>query len=240
MIDIHCHILPVIDDGPKTLAEALGMARLAVADGVKTIFATPHISPQGLHREEVAAATTSLQEAVTAAGLDLRLLPGGDCSSHLDTDALCAHLLHDGPYLLLEFPHTYLPGDAAEQVFELTTRGIVPIITHPERNADVLRNPKLMEPILEAGGLVQMTCESLTGGFGAESRACARHFLRQGCVHFLASDGHSTSWRQPVLSDGLKVATKLLGAARANALVIDNPACLVSGEKLGGDVASCP
>ncbi len=237
MIDIHCHILPAIDDGPATLAEALDMARLAVADGVETIFATPHISPQGLQREEVLAATTALQEAVAAAGFDLRLLPGGDCSSHLDTDALCANLMHNGPYLLLEFPHTYLPGDAAEQVFELTTHGIIPVITHPERNADVLRDPKRLEPILEAGGLVQMTCQSLTGGFGAESRACARHFLRQGYVHFLASDGHSASWRKPVLSAGYKVATRLIGVARANALVMDNPARLISGERLGGDGA---
>jgi protein-tyrosine phosphatase len=232
MIDIHCHILPGVDDGPADLAGSLDMARLAVADGVRTLFATPHVYPDGLQRDTIEAAVMLLQQAVDRAGLALRILPGADASSRLQCDGLVSHPLHNGPYLLVEFPQTHLPLNAPELIFEVVSRKHIPIMTHPERNPDILRSPDLLLPLLEAGGLVQITAESLTGGFGSECRACARHLLRQGWVHFLASDGHSATWRPPRLSQGLKVAKKIIGEEQALALVFGNPARIVAGEGL--------
>lgn len=232
MMDIHCHILPGVDDGPANMEESLAMARLAVSDGIDTVFATPHVYPDGLTSDEIKEHAAALQKTVTAAGLGLKILSGGEGSSSLEFESLCGYLLHNGPYLLLEFPLSHLPADAPELIFELTAQGKIPIVTHPERNPDILRNPDLLAPLLDAGGLLQLTAESLTGGFGAESRACARHLLRRGWAHFLASDGHSATWRKPVLSKGLQVARKLIGADRARALVLDNPARVISGDSL--------
>jgi protein-tyrosine phosphatase len=232
MIDIHCHILPGIDDGPADLAGSLAMARLAAADGIHKLFATPHVYPDGLQREVIEAAVMALQQAVDAEGLALRIYPGADASSRLGGDGLVKNLLHNGPYLLVEFPHTHLPGDAPDLIAELVGRGTIPIITHPERNPDLVRSPDLLLPLLEAGGLVQVTAECLTGGFGAECRACARHLLRRGWVHFLASDGHAANWRPPRLSLGLKAARKLIGKEKALALVLENPARIIAGERL--------
>jgi len=230
MIDIHCHILPGIDDGPADLAGSLAMAAAAAADGTEKVFATPHVYPQGLQRREIEAAVVQFQQAVTEQGIPLTVLTGADCSSSLELEELICHPLHNGPYLLIEFPHTHLPSHAPEQIFELVTKGNIPIITHPERNPDILREPELLVPLLESGGLVQLTAESLTGGFGADSRACSRHLLRRGWVHFLASDGHSASRRSPRLSDGLKVAQKIIGFESARKLVADYPARIISGE----------
>lgn len=229
MIDLHCHILPGVDDGPADLAGALAMARVAVADGIHKIAATPHVPMSGLDRAQITTRVADFQQAVDAEGIDLKLVVGADAATSAGLTQLVEHPLHDGPYMLIEFPHTHLPADARELVFELLSAGRVPIMTHPERNPSVLRSPENVGELVEAGALVQITAESLTGGFGPESRACARHLLRRGWVHLLASDGHSADWRPPVLSRGLKAAARVLGRAAALKLVVDNPARILAG-----------
>ncbi|WP_146032884.1 tyrosine-protein phosphatase [Geothermobacter hydrogeniphilus] len=232
MIDLHCHILPGVDDGPSDLEGALAMARVAAADGIHRLAATPHVPYSGLERQQIVERVAVFQDEIDRAGIDLRLYVGADAATSVGVAALAAHPLHDGPYQLIEFPHTHLPADAGELVFELLNCGRVPIITHPERNPSVLRSPDLIGELVAAGALVQITAESLTGGFGPESRACGRHLLRNGWVHLLASDGHSADWRPPVLSKGLKAAGRVIGKAAALKLVVDNPAKILAGEGL--------
>lgn len=232
MIDIHCHILPGIDDGAASLEVSLAMARLAVADGTRTIVATPHVDKTLIPPEEVRRRVADLQQALDRQQIPLTLLAGADGASYLGAEALSGHVIGDGPYLLLEFPHTHLPVSAGQLVFDLKARGLVPIITHPERNPSVVRHPDLLEPLIEAGALVQVTCGSLTGDFGGASRACARHLLRRGMVHFLASDGHSDTWRQPVMAKAVRLAAKLIGKDQAQDLVSTNPQKVVKGENM--------
>jgi protein-tyrosine phosphatase len=232
MIDLHCHILPGVDDGPSDLEGALAMARVAVADGTRKLAATPHVPFSGLSRAQIAEHVVRFQDELDNAGIDLELIVGADGATTLGVDGLVAYPLHDGPYLLIEFPHTHLPAEAGETVFELLSRDRIPIFTHPERNPSVLRSPELVGELVEAGALVQITAESLTGGFGPESRACARHLLRQGWVHLLASDGHSAGWRPPLLSKGVKAASKLIGRAEALKLVVDNPLKILAGREI--------
>ena len=132
--------------------------------------------------------------------------------------------------MLIEFPHTHLPADAGEAVFDALSFGLVPIITHPERNPSIIQDPRLLFDLVECGALVQGTAESLAGGFGPASKACARYLLKKQMFHFLASDGHSADWRPPSLAAGLKAAAKIIGKEKAEKLVAGNPLRVVRGE----------
>ncbi len=232
MIDIHCHILPAIDDGPQTLDEALEMARIAVADGVRGVVATPHVNgniyPAAVIRERV----EQFNEALAEAGLELEVIAGADTSALLPPRTLCHYTINGGPYVLFEFPHTHLPANAGELVFNAAAAGLRPIITHPERNPDVVRSPQRLFQLIEAGALVQITAESLTGGFGVAARECALFLLRRQAVHFLASDAHSPRQRRPVLSQGLKAAAAVLGETEARRLVTAHPAAVLAGHTI--------
>ncbi|MEZ4485396.1 MAG: CpsB/CapC family capsule biosynthesis tyrosine phosphatase [Syntrophotaleaceae bacterium] len=128
--------------------------------------------------------------------------------------------------------HSHLPLNANEMVFELLLAGLMPIITHPERNPSILRDPNRLFSLVEAGCLVQITASSLTGNFGADSKDCAEYPLKRGQVHFLATDAHSANHRRPILSEGLQAAAALIGEEAAMRLVMDNPAAVLNGERL--------
>jgi protein-tyrosine phosphatase len=233
MIDIHCHILPAIDDGPGDLATAVAMARMAVADGITTIVATPHLNNRLYDQAEISERVVLLTEALAREGLALEILAGADVSALLPPSALRPFTLNQTRYLLVEFPHTYLPGNAREMLFELLSHGFWPIITHPERNAGVVANPGLLLDLLANGIYVQITAGSLTGDFGPAPEECAHYLLRRGAVHFLATDAHSPTRRSPVLSAGLAVAAEIVGHDQAVALVHQNPAAVLAGLPLG-------
>lgn len=229
MIDIHCHILPAIDDGPADLDTAVAMARLAVADGITTIVATPHVNARVYAQTEISDRVAWLAEALGREGLALELLAGADVSAMLPPAALRPFTLNQSPYLLVEFPHTYLPANAREILFDFLNHGFRPIITHPERNGGVVANPDLLLDLLADNIYVQLTAGSLTGDFGPAAEACAHYLLRRGAAHFLATDAHSPVRRLPVLSAGLEVAAEIIGRAQALRLVNDNPAAVLAG-----------
>jgi protein-tyrosine phosphatase len=223
LIDIHCHILPGIDDGPADLSESLAMARVAAAAGTRLIIASPHVQEQRPSPEQIAAGVSSLNEALAEQGIELRVVAGAENAFHLGCELLTNYCIADSPYLLIEFPHTHLPASASGVLFELISAGLQPIIVHPERNPGIIRQPQLLFDLVERGALVQVTAGSLSGDYGPMPCQCARHLLKRGVVDFLASDGHSSTRRPPDLRPGLKVAAKLIGKDRAKALVCENP-----------------
>ncbi|MEW6594353.1 MAG: CpsB/CapC family capsule biosynthesis tyrosine phosphatase [Thermodesulfobacteriota bacterium] len=228
MIDIHCHILPAIDDGPADLATAVAMARLAAADGITTIVATPHLNSRLYDQREIGDRLALLSEALRREGLALELLAGADVSAMLPPDALRSFTINRSRYLLVEFPHAYLPGNAREILYEFVLQGFWPIITHPERNGGIVANPGLLLDLLADGIFVQLTAGSLTGDFGPAPEACAQYLLRRGAVHFLATDAHSPGRRPPLLSAGLAVASEIIGREEALRLVHHNPAAVLA------------
>lgn len=235
MIDIHCHILPAIDDdGPSRWEDVLAMARMAVSDDIRQIVATPHVKdvihPPELIHDRVAR----LNEALQKNGIPLEILPGAEVSAMLNTSILRNYTINGSDYVLLEFPHTHLPQNAGQLVFDALLAGLTPIIPHPERNPSVVRRPELLFDLVEAGALVQITAESLTEGFGPEARACAEYLLKKKVVHLLATDAHSPSWRCPILSQGVHAAAKIVGESAARHLVTTNPAAVIAGEPLHG------
>lgn len=230
MIDIHCHILAGVDDGPATLDASLALVRALIADGVTTVVATPHIYELPLSVAKIADCRTALVQRLSEEKLEIEILTGGENHYNVHLDDMAEHTLNASRYLLLEFPHDHLPSAAGEIIFSLRSQGLVPIITHPERNGGILRDPLRLQPLLEQGALAQMTAASLIGDFGTEVRQCARYLLKKSMIHFLATDAHGASWRIPRLRAGLAEAVRLIGRERASCLVEEHPRRVIENQ----------
>ena len=225
MIDLHCHILPGIDDGAPDLAVALAMARCAVADGITVTACTPHIYP-GLYensRDGILAAIASFQAVLKQEGINLELVVGAD--THLAPDLveslrnLRVPTLNNSRYLLLEPPHHTAPPRFEDSVFQLMTSGIVPVITHPERLSWIEGNYPAFARLVRAGAWMQVTSGSLTGRFGRRPKYWAERMLDEGLVHILATDAHHIDRRPPLLAEGRDAAASRVGEIEAWHLV---------------------
>jgi protein-tyrosine phosphatase len=236
VIDLHTHIIPGLDHGPGDWDEALEMCRIAVADGISAIAATPHVSevfPNSAQRIEAAAA--ELRRRLGDAGIPLLVHVGGDY--HVRPDLSPRNVLTlggNGRYFLLEFPYQVLPPRADVFIKTLLDRGLVPIVTHPERTASLQRDWHRLEPLVKAGALVQVTAGSLFGEFGPAATAAAERFLKRGWVHLLASDAHWVHERSPRLAEGRAAAARFVGESAAQALVDQNPQAILEGRDLAG------
>ena len=229
MIDLHSHILPGIDDGAKTLADSLEMARIAVADGIHTMACTPHIYP-GMYMNDgpgITQAIAHLQANLDSSGIALKLVAGADV--HLVPGLLDGlrsgrvPTLHGSRYFLLEPSHTTPPPRFEEAVFNLIASGYTPIITHPERLVWIESHYPVFLHLIEQGAWMQVTAGALTGIFGARAKYWGERFIGEGHTHILATDAHSTGRRKPQLSEALERAEALLGKELATQLVVDRP-----------------
>jgi protein-tyrosine phosphatase len=235
VIDLHTHVLPGVDDGPATMDESLELLRAAEADGIATMAATPHV------RDDYPTAPETMERLVAAvnaaahdAGISVEVLPGGELDleylQRLDNATLRRFGLGGNPnVLLVETPYHGWPLGLQDVVFRLALRGFSVVLAHPERNADVQANPELLEPLVAAGMLVQLTAASVDGRVGRRTQTCAHDLLGARLAHLLASDAHASSVR----------ATGLTAAAEAIAfpelvdwLTRDSPARLLAGTPL--------
>jgi protein-tyrosine phosphatase len=242
MIDVHAHILPALDDGAKSWEQSLRMARLAVEDGIRIMVATPHLFKRKLvdlkqvnSREIVLRQVDALRQKLSEEKIPLEIIPG--CDFPLAFESL--RLLDDGQaltindarrYLLLELPDTSLPPATEEICFQLQSKGITPIITHPERHMVIQEMPYKLKRLIDLGCLVQMTGNSLTGWFGRGVRKISRQLIKLGYIHLLATDTHDPKNRPPVLSLAVAELTRLVGDKRARAMVHDIPEKIINGE----------
>jgi protein-tyrosine phosphatase len=235
MIDIHCHILAEVDDGPKSWDVAKEMCRIAVADGVQHIVATPHANERYHYdRHYLAGLVHYLRQQVGSAP---KLSLGCDFHFSYDNlqDALEApgrYTIEGGNYLLVELSNYSVPVQLDECFMQLHERGVTAVITHPERNPILQRTPDRILQWAELGCAVQVTASALTGAWGEGVRSTAKWLLEHDAVHVLASDAHDSVYRTPVLSAGRAVAAELCGQDVARALVEDNPRAIISGKPL--------
>ncbi len=233
MIDLHCHLLPGIDDGSADLSTSLAMARAAVADGIRVTACTPHIYP-GLYEntaDGIRAAIRRLAQALREHDIGLRLVCGAD--THL-VPGLVSRLkdgsvptLNDSRYLLLEPPHHVAPPRFEASIFELMTAGYVPVITHPERLSWIETHYSVMQRLVQRGVWMQVTSGSLAGRFGKRPRYWGERLLSEGLVHLLATDSHGIRKRPPHLAEGRDLAARRIGDIQATMLVIGRPQAIL-------------
>jgi protein-tyrosine phosphatase len=235
VIDIHCHILPDVDDGPKSWDVAREMCRMAVADGITHIVATPHANDRYRYdREYLASVLAHLREVV---GDSPKLTLG--CDFHLSYDNLQAALAHPARYsiqganyMLVELSNYSVPPQISDCFQKLGDKGITPILTHPERNPILQRSPQRVLDWVEQGCAVQVTASALTGNWGEKVLASAKWLLQHDAVHVLASDAHDANHRVPRLSEGRDAAGEICGPEVAAVLVEDNPRAVITGQPL--------
>jgi protein-tyrosine phosphatase len=236
MIDLHCHILPGIDDGAANLGISLGMAQASVADGVSVLACTPHILPGLYHNAgpQIASAVQHLRDALGQEGIPLRLVAGADI--HMVPDLIAG--LRSGRipsiagsrYVLIEPPHHTAPPQLESFFFNLLVEGFVPILTHPERLNWLQSRYEVIRQLVRAGVWMQITSGSLTGAFGRNAQYWAHRMLDEGCVHILATDAHDTDRRPPDLSRGRDAAAALVGIEEAEHLVRTRPLGVIQNE----------
>ncbi len=237
VIDIHSHIMPEIDDGARSLDEALEMAAIASEDGIEYMVSTPHMF-NGLSSNpepsEILERVAALNEAIGPNAL--KILPGNEVHiSHEIVEQAKSNRvtkINQRNYMLVEFPQLTVPVGADELFYKLLLQGVRPILVHPERNGQIQTNPSIVADFIEHGVLIQVTAMSVTGQFGPAAKTCADALLRHDCVHFLATDTHRPLRRPPILSRGRDAAGAIIGDVRAAALVESNPRAVINGETL--------
>jgi len=234
--DIHCHLLPAIDDGASSLDESLAMARMAVDDGIGTVTVTPH--QLGAFRNNTGSLirqrTEQMQRDLDHERIPLRILPGADV--RIDETMMKGLLSGEvvtlgdqGKHVLLELPHE-LYFSLEPVLKELERLRIVGILSHPERNEGILRNPRIVSRLVEVGCLMQVTAGSITGTFGPLCQQVSESMLTQGLVHFVATDAHGSRRRRPRMRSAFDRVTVLAGSDAAQKICCDFPAAVARGD----------
>jgi protein-tyrosine phosphatase len=235
MVDIHCHILPEVDDGASSWEIAEEMCRMAAADGIEHIVATPHANYEYPYDREQNAAALERLRGLLGDSVSLSL----GCDFHLSydnvTDALAhpeRYTIEGGGYLLIELSDYSIPPTWADTLLQLCQAGLRPVLTHPERNALLQMRPEDILQWAEAGCIMQVTANSLTGRWGERALRVAQMMLSHDAVHVIASDAHDTRDRPPILSLARDAVAHWLDPELARILVDDNPRAMVEGKEL--------
>jgi protein-tyrosine phosphatase len=240
--DIHCHIIPNIDDGSVSLVDSLAMATTASADGTTSLIATPHQlgTNSGVTADAIRTSTTLLQEKLCKEKIGVTILPGADVRIDPELPKLIKQgkvltLADQGKHVLLELPHeTYFPLDSLLR--SLRKQGLVGILSHPERNRGIIKNPDVMWDVIKAGGLLQITAASLTGTFGSSCQEIAELAVDEGLVHFIASDAHDVKHRPFGMREAYNTICDMADKKLADLVCCENPARVFEGEDVGGGI----
>jgi len=235
MVDIHCHILPGLDDGSDSLETSLEMAEMAIADGITRVVATPHANSDYDFVPELIR--TRRDEIQAQVGDRLTIVTG--CDFHLNFENVKAlhadpksFTLNQGGYLLVEFANFGIPASMDQTLHELQLLGLHPIITHPERNPLIRSQWDRLWGWLRQGCYVQVTAQSITGGFGRRAQQAAELLLDANAVHFVASDAHNMTTRPLRLKPVYDVLAESRGEKLARALLEENPRAAVENQRL--------
>ena len=235
MVDLHCHILPGLDDGPGTMEESIAMAESAIADGITHVVATPHSNSKYFFDiSYVRELRDQLQAKIggrltIATGCDFHLNPENLESLRKEPRHFC---INQRDFLLVEFNEFSIPPAMDHTLHEIQLAGVQPVITHPERNRILRAHPERLKKWVHQGCFVQVTGGALTGGFGAGSQQDALRWIDEGLIHFVASDAHNTRSRPLRLQPAYNVVVERFGQEKARALFQDNPLAAFEGREL--------
>lgn len=242
MIDLHCHILPGLDDGSKNMAETLGMVSQLHEAGFQTLIATPHVieGRTFLSPAEILATTEQVRQSVAEAGIPVEILPGAENYIFPDLakyarDGKLMTIGNAGKYLLVEFPMLEIPHYTDQVFFELQVLGITPVLAHPERNKGLADEPERIIEWAKKGILFQLNIRSLTGHYGPQAKQLAEILLSSELIHFVGSDTHRVSRSGLTYPEGLQKVQDIVGETSYHALTRFNPLTILDGKALEGD-----
>ena len=235
MVDLHCHILPGLDDGPDTMEESLEMAETAIADGITHVVATPHSNDRFWF--DFSQVRRLLDELQARIGNRLRFATG--CDLHLNAENLGLlrkqpkhYCINQRDYLLVEFNEISIPPAMDRTLHEMQLSGLRLIVTHPERNVILRTHPERLREWVRRGCFVQVTSNALTGGFGPTAQQIGLQWIGEGIVHFAASDAHNNRNRPLRLQTAYDVVADQFGEEKARALFVENPHAAFEGRDL--------
>lgn len=218
IVDIHCHVLPDIDDGPSDWNESLKMISVAMDNNIRKIITTPHWI-QGTPWQPSAARVISdvkrLNELLDSRNIGVEVFPGMEIGINENLPRLARNgeilTLANSKYLLLEIPFISLPIGIENLIFSLVSYGFVPVLAHPERNKDLQADPCRILDFIERGALIQITAGSLCGYWGSDAMDCCIELIENDAVFAIASDGHSVDRRPPDMFEALSILERLVG-----------------------------
>jgi protein-tyrosine phosphatase len=237
-IDIHCHLLPGLDDGARSWDEAVEMARMAEAEGTSIILATPHqLGPfRHIQGEVIRRRTAQLQELLAGRGIPIQVLSGAEVRP--DEDLLqqllrgnVLTLAEQRRHLLLEMPRR-----GYQQLIELLSPlrrgGVASVLAGPERHPELQTHPERIRSLVKQGCLMQVAAGSLLGEFGSAARKTCEWMLRAHLVHFLATDARGSRTRRPLMRRAFEKTCECIGEEMAQRICIQNPASVVAGKQV--------
>ena len=234
MIDIHCHILPGLDDGAKNLSNSIQMAKQAVEQGIRTIVATPHHLNQQYEnpREIILDKVEELNKALQEEQINLKIVPGQEVRIHGEMiegfEAGEIQTVNDSQYVLMEFSSSHVPRYTDKLFYDLQLKGLIPIIVHPERNSEIVERPEILYQLVMKGALTQVTAASICGDFGKRIKQFSLQLIEANLTHLIASDAHNTSSRSFKLREAYDIVKAKYGKEQLY-LLHENAALVVEG-----------
>ncbi|RBW68893.1 tyrosine-protein phosphatase [Bacillus taeanensis] len=242
MIDIHCHILPGVDDGAQHEAASVDMAKAAAAQGITHIIATPHHKNREWDNDKssILQAVSHLNKLLQEQQIPLTVLPGQETRIYgeMVADYAAGKLLtlnDTGKYIFVEFPSNHVPRYTNQLLFDLQLKGLTPIIVHPERNTEIIEHPDVLYKFVKDGALTQVTASSVTGDLGKKIQKFSNQLIEHRLTHFVASDAHNTSTRPFRLRGSYDLIEKQFGVD-VRYMFQENTELLVEGKNVFVDV----
>ncbi len=236
MIDLHTHLLPDWDDGAADRAEADQMIEAAREDGISKIVLTPHIFRMTKHGNDGRGLKSRMRTfRKESKGCEIEFFPGAEVHVHPDMIQHIKDLdltVNGSNFVFIEFPADHVPLGGTRLVYQMMLEGLIPIISHPERNTVLGRKPEILYELIKEGAVSQITSLSLTGGFGPDVKKTAERFLRLGLGHLIASDAHNATTRPPRLAEAVEAAAKIVGSAKSEAMVTAVPEAILENEPI--------
>lgn len=238
MIDLHTHILPGLDDGSQDMDTSIEMVKIAIDNGTTAIVATPHaIEGEWLPTwEQILETCTALKVKAREQGLDIPIYPGAEVAIHMDildkVKAPGPYCINGGRYMLVELPAMEIPDFVEDFFFALETRGITPILAHPERNPIIMKDPELLLEWVKRGILLQINAPSLTGRMGEKAKRTAELLLASNLMYFIGSDAHGIHSRRPRLNEARHCLEKTLSAQEVQRIFMGNPTAAIQGHDI--------
>jgi protein-tyrosine phosphatase len=236
MIDLHCHILPAIDDGPPNIETSVNMLELAVRDGITHLVATPHfLFDDAISVAHIDQKFRLLKEEAKLRAPGIKLFSGADIRLKYELvraiDSGHVPTINGSRYFLLELPDP-VPVNTDKLLYKAGMMKFVPVITHPERNYSLRSSPEKVDSLRNTGALFQLTAMSLTGEFGGAIQKFSHMLLKREMVEFIASDAHNTHSRPPRLSEAYKMISGLFDSKIACRLFIENPSAVLENRQI--------